>query len=53
MIVFKFNKSRLRFSFNLLKKINIINKTVIISGLNPKKNRISSAAPRVSNKRYT
>ena len=37
MIVFKFNKSRLRFSFNLLEKINIINKTVIISGLNKKK----------------
>ena len=37
MIFFKFNESRLRFSFNLLGKINIINKTVIISGLNKKK----------------
>ena len=34
MIVFKFNKTRLRFSFNLLEKINIINKTVIIGRRN-------------------
>ena len=34
MIVFKFNKTRLRLSFNLLGKINIINKTVIIGRRN-------------------
>ena len=34
MIVFKFNKTPLRLSFNLLGKINIINKTVIIGRRN-------------------
>lgn len=34
MILFKFNKTPLRLSFNLLGKINIINKTVIIGRRN-------------------